>query len=211
MILPQSLTLPARLAWRQLKSERARLASAIAGVMFACVLVFMQLGFRSALFDSATALPRAMQGELFLVHPLTTALFRPEPLPRVRAYQTLARLPRGPVIELPYWHERLAYPRHAEYMLTSTAHWQPLINGYSDHIPQDFRETALPLSTFPSRESFAILEPLGARYAVFHLDLMDPRTRAKLIERVDVEYKAFLRPIEKDGEVWLFEIVGWPR
>jgi putative ABC transport system permease protein len=90
MILPQSLTLPARLAWRQLKSERARLASAIAGVMFACVLVFMQLGFRSALFDSATALPRAMQGELFLVHPLTTALFRPEPLPRVRAYQTLA-------------------------------------------------------------------------------------------------------------------------
>ncbi len=90
MILPPSLVLPARLAWRQLRSERARLASAIAGVMFACVLVFMQLGFRSALFDSATALPQAMQGELFLLHPLTTALFRPEPLPRVRAHQTLA-------------------------------------------------------------------------------------------------------------------------
>jgi putative ABC transport system permease protein len=29
-------------------------ASAIAGVLFACVLVFMQLGFRGALFDSAT-------------------------------------------------------------------------------------------------------------------------------------------------------------
>jgi putative ABC transport system permease protein len=84
------LVLPARLAWRQLRSERARLASAIAGVMFACVLVFMQLGFRSALFDSATALPQAMQGELFLLHPLTSALFRPEPLPRARAYQTLA-------------------------------------------------------------------------------------------------------------------------
>ena len=27
--------------------------------MFACVLVFMQLGFRSALFDSATALLQA--------------------------------------------------------------------------------------------------------------------------------------------------------
>lgn len=79
-----------RLAWRQLKSERARLFSAIAGVMFACVLVFMQLGFRSALFDSATALPQAMRGELFLIHPLTQALFRPEPLPRARAFQTLA-------------------------------------------------------------------------------------------------------------------------
>ena len=82
--------LPLRLAWRQLRAERARLFSAIAGVMFACVLVFMQLGFRSALFDSATALPQAMQGELFLLHPLTTALFRPETFPRVRAYQTLA-------------------------------------------------------------------------------------------------------------------------
>jgi putative ABC transport system permease protein len=58
--------------------------------MFACVLVFMQLGFRAALFDSATALLAAMRAELFLMNPLTTASFRPEPLPRVRAYQTLA-------------------------------------------------------------------------------------------------------------------------
>ena len=82
--------LPARLAWRQLRAERSRLLAAIAGVLFASVLVLMQLGFRSALFDSATALPLAMQGELFLIHPMTTALFRPEALPRVRAYQTLA-------------------------------------------------------------------------------------------------------------------------
>jgi putative ABC transport system permease protein len=58
--------------------------------MFACVLVLMQLGFRAALFDSATALPQAMQGELFLINPLTTALFRAEPIPRVRAYQAVA-------------------------------------------------------------------------------------------------------------------------
>jgi putative ABC transport system permease protein len=79
-----------RLAWRQLRSEKARFASAIAGVMFACVLVFMQLGFRAALFDSATALIGAMRGDLFLIHPLTTASFKPEPLPRGRAYQVLA-------------------------------------------------------------------------------------------------------------------------
>lgn len=90
LLLAAPLLLPLRLAWRQLRADRARLLSAIAGVMFACVLVFMQLGFRAALFDSATALPQAMQGELFLMHPQTTALFRPEPLPRVRAWQTLA-------------------------------------------------------------------------------------------------------------------------
>jgi putative ABC transport system permease protein len=85
-----SSLLALRLAWRQLRSEKARLASAIAGVLFACVLVFMQLGFRSALFESATNLIGAMRGDLFLMHPMTTASFRPEPLPRVRAQQALA-------------------------------------------------------------------------------------------------------------------------
>jgi putative ABC transport system permease protein len=85
-----TLLLPARLAWRQLRAERARLFSAMAGVMFAAVLVFMQLGFRSALFDSATRLLSAMEAELFLMNPLTTASFRPEPLPRIRAHQALA-------------------------------------------------------------------------------------------------------------------------
>ena len=82
--------LPTRLAWRQLRAERARLFSAMAGVMFAAVLVFMQLGFRSALFDSATRLLAAMEAELFLMNPLTVASFRPEPMPRVRAHQVLA-------------------------------------------------------------------------------------------------------------------------
>lgn len=85
-----SSLLALRLAWRQLRSEKARLASAIAGVLFACVLVFMQLGFRGALFESATNLIGAMRGDLFLMHPLTTASFRPEPLPRIRAQQALA-------------------------------------------------------------------------------------------------------------------------
>ena len=82
--------LPVRLAWRQLRAERARLLVALAGVMFASVLVLMQFGFRGALFDTASKLPQAIQGELFLINPLTTALFRAEPVPRIRGYETLA-------------------------------------------------------------------------------------------------------------------------
>jgi len=78
-----------RLAWRQLWSEKARLASAIAGVMFACVLVFTQLGFRAALFESATTLIGSMRADLFLMNPMTLASFRPEPMPRVRVSQAL--------------------------------------------------------------------------------------------------------------------------
>ena len=131
------------------------------------------------------------------------------PLPH--AYRTLAGLPKAPVIELPYWADSISFHRHAEYMLASTAHWQPLVNGYSDHIPQDFRDNAVTLARFPSRESFSILEPLAARYAVFHLDLMAPHDRDDLIRRLDFEYANYLRPLEKDGNVWLYEIVAWPR
>jgi hypothetical protein len=131
------------------------------------------------------------------------------PLPQ--AYTTLARLPRGPVIEVPYWSESIAFHRHAEYMLTSTAHWQPLINGYSDHIPQDFRDNAPVLATFPSAQAFAALQPLGARYVVVHLDLYDRATREDMIKRLDSDYANYLRPLDKSGDVWLYEINGWPR
>jgi len=32
-----------------------------------------------------------------------------------------------------------------------------------------------------------------------------------LIRRLDFEYLGYLKPIEKDGNVWLYEIVSWPR
>ena len=85
----ETIFLPLRLAWRQLRSDKARLSAAIAGVMFAAVLVFMQLGFRAALFDSATRLLASMHADIFLMQPLTTASFRPETFPRARASQAL--------------------------------------------------------------------------------------------------------------------------
>jgi len=131
--------------------------------------------------------------------------------PLAEAYRKLAELPKAPTIELPYWATSPEYHRHAEYMLASTQHWQPLINGYSDHIPQDFRDAAPVLATFPSPQSFAILQPLGARYALFRLDLMNASTREQLVRRLDHDYAGILRPLEKSGDVWLYEIIAWPR
>ncbi|BCX12410.1 MAG: hypothetical protein KatS3mg067_1348 [Thermosynechococcus sp.] len=46
------------LAWLQLIRERIRLLVAIAGIAFAVVLMLMQFGFRDALFQGSSALPR---------------------------------------------------------------------------------------------------------------------------------------------------------
>ena len=95
-------------------------------------------------------------------------------------------------------------------MLASAAHWRPLINGYSDHIPQDFRDNSQILRGFPSPGSFALLERLGARYVVIHLNLYAGTSRDEVTGKLE-EYINYLRPIEQQDDVWLFEIVGWPR
>ncbi|MGD9905697.1 MAG: hypothetical protein AB7U83_19670 [Vicinamibacterales bacterium] len=136
-----------------------------------------------------------------------SALREAPPVPE--AYRQLARLPRGPLAEFPYFSRRTDYPRHAEYMLGSTYHWQPLVNGYSDFIPARFRDTAVALSYFPTREGFRILSEVGTRYVVFHLDGYSRSNRQDLIERLE-RYQRFLRPLVQQDDVWLYEIVDWP-
>jgi putative ABC transport system permease protein len=62
------------LAWLQLSHEKIRLLVAIAGISFADILMFMQLGFRDALFDSAVKFHVNVQGDVFLVSPQSTSL-----------------------------------------------------------------------------------------------------------------------------------------
>ena len=87
-ILPALLA--ARLAWRQLRHEPARLAAAVSGVVFASLLIFMQLGFLTALFDSAVTVQTALNADLFLLNRTTEALWRSAPFPRARLAQALA-------------------------------------------------------------------------------------------------------------------------
>jgi putative ABC transport system permease protein len=76
------------LAWLQLSRERMRLLVAIAGISFADILMFMQLGFRDALFDSAVTLHKNLQGDIFLISPQSTATISMKSFPARRLYQT---------------------------------------------------------------------------------------------------------------------------
>ena len=151
-----------------------------------------------------TALSTAMTLELAVV-----PLAMPAVPPIHEAYQFLAAARPGVVAEFPFFHARPDYPRHTSYMLLSTYHWMPLVNGYSDHIPEDFRRLAEPLSSFPTREAFAILRARHTRYVVFHLDMYDQVSRRRLLERIE-RYKGYLQPLSQTENVWLFEIVDWP-
>jgi putative ABC transport system permease protein len=57
------------LGWLQLSHKKGRLIVALAGIAFADVLMFMQLGFQSALYDSNTRLNRAVKADIILMSP----------------------------------------------------------------------------------------------------------------------------------------------
>lgn len=75
------------LAWLQLKREPIRLAIALAGIAFADILIFFQLGLAEGLFDSVTKPYSALNGDLFLINPLFESLSVVRSFPRQRLYQ----------------------------------------------------------------------------------------------------------------------------
>jgi hypothetical protein len=132
--------------------------------------------------------------------------YRTAPFPR--AYRMLAKLPRGPLAEFPFYGERVAYHLHTNYMLFSTAHWQPLLNGYSDYIPGDFRKNAAVLNVFPSAESFALLKQYRVRYIGIHWDMFGAGEH-DIRERLQ-PFTPYLRELASDRRMTLYEIAEFP-
>ena len=140
---------------------------------------------------------------------LAVPLYMPDVPPVEPVYRALATLPRGPVIEMPFFYPQVGLFQHTKYMLASTAHWMPLVNGYSDYIPPDFYAHVMTLAPFPSRDAFKILEPDGVRYAVFHMYGYNTENRNEVLTRLK-EFERYLRPLYTDDTTRLYEIVGFP-
>ena len=128
------------------------------------------------------------------------------PVPPVDSvYRTLAKLPAGGVIELPLYSRRFAFLR-TKYMLASTAHWKPLVGGYSDYMPG--RAIALEgvLGEFPTRGSLDQLAHDGVRYAVIHPADYSPAEQEKLARRLR-EFMTEVRPLDQSPDSALYEVM----
>ncbi len=125
------------------------------------------------------------------------------------AYRVLRTLPRAPLIEMPFYYPEVGLFQHTIYMLSSTSHWLPLVNGYSDYIPPDFLANVATLAAFPTRPALKMLEPLGVRYAMFHMYGYNAENRREVMARLK-EFEDYLRPLYVDEQTRLYEIVGSP-
>lgn len=75
------------LAWLNLVHEKTRLCVAIAGVAFAVILVFMNLGFLGSLAETASIFYNQIDAEIYLRSPQALEISRTKPFPIERIYQ----------------------------------------------------------------------------------------------------------------------------
>lgn len=80
------------LAWKNLTHNRVRTAIGVAGVGFAVILIFMQMGFKGAIRKTATQIYDALDFDLMLRSPAYLHLTEPRSFPRSRIHQA-ASLP----------------------------------------------------------------------------------------------------------------------
>ena len=78
------------LASLMLIRQPVRLAVALAGLSFAGILMFMQLGFRDGLFDASVTVHRLFDADIVLISPRSTSSVSMAGFPRRRLIQTMA-------------------------------------------------------------------------------------------------------------------------
>jgi putative ABC transport system permease protein len=88
--MTKKLFLKTPLALRQLMKEKTRLAVAVAGITFADMLIFIQMGFESALFDAAIQPHRNLSADLVLINPQFNTLLSVKSFSRDKLYQALS-------------------------------------------------------------------------------------------------------------------------
>ncbi len=104
-----------------------------------------------------------------------------------RVYRMVAHLPDAVIAEFPFYPPPVVF-RNARYLLSSTVHWKPMLNGYSGFTPASYRRMSEAMRSFPSPPTTDLLRAAGATHVIVHGDLLGARR------------DEFLRSIEASGE-----------
>ena len=112
----------------------------------------------------------------------------------------------GAVVELPIYG-RNESNRNARYLLASTVHWRPLLNGFGGFVPRDFEATARLAGQFPSVLAVAWLQDMGVGYVVVNTDRYpDPAGLRQALDRL--VGRRDLMPEVTDGPTRLYRVRG---
>jgi hypothetical protein len=101
-------------------------------------------------------------------------------------YQVIRSAGPGVVMELPVATPDRLPGWDVTYAFWSSAHWNPLVNGYSGYHPPDYLRTLMSMRTFPDDASIARLQAHDVRYIVVHRAFYEPEPYTQLMLRMAV-------------------------
>ncbi len=132
-----------------------------------------------------------------------------EPVPAV--YLWLQAQPgNDPVVELPILPNDGLFQRprfdDSVYLLRSTTHWKPLVNGYAGTEPREYAKVRDAMREFPSDESITLLRSMGVRHVLLHLRGFGPNRRQVIEDRLP-GFATELRPAARFDDDLALEIV----
>ena len=114
--------------------------------------------------------------------------YRPfEGIPRL--YTLLAEQPHVVLAEVPFFPRQAVF-ENSEYVLNSTAHWKPLMNGYSGYTPDSYVNYANVFWYFPRDYAIAAMKGAGVTHIMVHPDRFGseaPDVLAAIEKRSDLE------------------------
>jgi hypothetical protein len=127
-------------------------------------------------------------------------------------YRWLRTLPAGtPVVHLPmldvYGLERRPAFHESIYMVYSTHHWLPLVNGYAGIEPAQYRRYRELARSFPAEEFLAAMREIGVRHVVLHRGGYGPNQWARLEEALPAAREGALREVASFSGDTVFEIL----
>jgi hypothetical protein len=113
------------------------------------------------------------------IEPMAAPLELIRAVPPAGIYDLLRDEKDAVVVELPFHTEAAGFAQVA-YMMNSTRHWRPMLNGYSGYRPDSYYRSAEMLEGFPSARSMAWLREQGVTHVFAHLHELDADARERL-------------------------------
>ena len=113
-------------------------------------------------------------------------------------YRLIAQEPDPVVLAEQPFFPRSAIFENAPYVLNSTAHWRPLMNGYSGYIPASYQKYADAFWYFPDERAMRAMKDAGVTHVMVHPQRF-MRDAEKVIEQISARSDMELIAVGSNG------------
>jgi hypothetical protein len=182
-----------------------RAAARFGNLFLLAIAVLGGLGLAAVVADGAATGPTRPRGWLAV---LLVVLVNVESLRAPFTYQPFTGIPGiykllatepGPVVlvEQPFF-PRWAIFQNGHYVLASTAHWRPLMNGYSGYTPDVYQHYADSFWYFPQDWAITAMKDAGVTHVMVHVAAFH-KDHQPVVEALDKRTDFELMAIGHDG------------